>query len=113
MNANSANVRRAARLAAGLVLLASLAMAEYLMGAERIVIGTPSRGLFEFPAVVALRKGYYKDEGLEVDKVQMQPAIAVKALISGDIDYLLAWGSAVPPWQSATGQRSTYASRAA
>jgi NitT/TauT family transport system substrate-binding protein len=70
-------------------------MAEYLMGAERIVIGTPSRGLFEFPAVIALRKGYYKDEGLEVDKVQMQPAIAVKALISGDIDYLLAWGSAV------------------
>lgn len=95
MNVNSANVRRAARLAAGLVLLASLSMAEYLMGAERIVIGTPSRGLFEFPAVIALRKGYYKDEGLEVDKVQMQPAIAVKALISGDIDYLLAWGSAV------------------
>jgi NitT/TauT family transport system substrate-binding protein len=64
-------------------------------GAERIVIGTPSRGLFEFPAVVAMRKGFYKDEGLEADKVQMQPAIAVKALISGDIDYLLAWGSAV------------------
>ena len=64
-------------------------------GAERVAIGTPSRGLFEFPAVVAIRKGYYKDEGIEVDKVQMQPAIAVKALISGDIDYLLAWGSAV------------------
>ena len=28
------------------------------------VIGTPSRGLFEFPAVVAIRKGFYKDEGL-------------------------------------------------
>lgn len=63
--------------------------------AERVMIGTPSRGLFEFPAVVAIRKGFYKDEGLEADKVQMQPAIAVKALISGDIDYLLAWGSAV------------------
>jgi NitT/TauT family transport system substrate-binding protein len=63
--------------------------------AERIVIGTPSRGLFEFPAVVAIRKGFFKDEGLEADKVQMQPAIAVKALISGDIDYLLAWGSAI------------------
>ena len=25
----------------------------------------------------------------------MQPAIAVKALVSGDIDYLMAWGSAV------------------
>ena len=60
---------------------------------ERVMIGTPSHGLFEFPAVVALRKGFYRDEGLNADKVQMQPAIGVKALVSGDIDYLLAWGS--------------------
>jgi NitT/TauT family transport system substrate-binding protein len=60
---------------------------------ERVMIGTPSRGLFEFPVVVGLRKGFYRDEGLNADKVQMQPAIGVKALISGDIDYLLAWGS--------------------
>jgi len=65
------------------------------LAAERVMMGTPSRGLFEFPSVVAIRKGYYKDEGLDVDKVQMQPAIAVKALMTGDIDYLLAWGSAV------------------
>lgn len=63
--------------------------------AERIAIATPSRGLFEFPVVVAMRKGFYKSEGLEVDKIQMQPAIGVKALISGDVDYLLAWGSAL------------------
>ncbi len=65
------------------------------VAAERILLATPSRGLFEFPAVVAMRKGYYKDEGLDADKVQMQPAIAVKALIAGDVDYLLAWGSAI------------------
>src|SRR5262249_8281826 len=65
------------------------------IAAERITIATPSRGLFEFPSVVAIRKGYYKDEGLDVDKVQMQPAIAVKALITGDVDYLMAWGSAI------------------
>jgi ABC-type nitrate/sulfonate/bicarbonate transport system substrate-binding protein len=63
--------------------------------AERIAIATPSRGLFEFPVVVAMRKGFFKAEGLDVDKVQMQPAIAVKALVSGDVDYLLAWGSAL------------------
>jgi ABC-type nitrate/sulfonate/bicarbonate transport system substrate-binding protein len=78
-----------------MVLLAAGLVSPPAIGAERVAIGTPSRGLFEFPAVVAIRKGYYKDEGIEVDKVQMQPAIAVKALISGDIDYLLAWGSAV------------------
>jgi NitT/TauT family transport system substrate-binding protein len=60
---------------------------------ERVMIGTPSRGLFEFPVVVALRKGFFKDEGLNADKVQMQPAIGVKALVTGDVDYLLAWGS--------------------
>jgi NitT/TauT family transport system substrate-binding protein len=64
-------------------------------GAERVAIATPSRGLFEFPVVVAMRKGFFKDEGIDVDKIQMQPAVAVKALVSGDVDYLLAWGSAL------------------
>jgi NitT/TauT family transport system substrate-binding protein len=63
--------------------------------AERVAIATPSRGLFEFPVVVAMRKGFFKDEGIDVDKIQMQPAIGVKALVSGDVDYLLAWGSAL------------------
>ena len=63
--------------------------------AERITIATPSRGLFEFPVVVAMRRGFFKEEGIDVDKVQMQPALGVKALMSGDIDYLLAWGSAL------------------
>jgi NitT/TauT family transport system substrate-binding protein len=75
--------------------MAIVALPQKQAAAERIVIGTPSRGLFEFPSVVAIRKGFYKEEGLDTDKVQMQPAIAVKALISGDIDYLMAWGSAV------------------
>ncbi|TMA11715.1 MAG: ABC transporter substrate-binding protein [Deltaproteobacteria bacterium] len=66
-----------------------------LSAAERVMVATPSRGLFEFPVVVALRKGYFKDEGLEADKIQMQPQIAVKALVAGDVDYLLAWGSAL------------------
>jgi len=35
-----------------------------LLRAERIAIATPSRGLFEFPVVVSMRKGFYKSEGL-------------------------------------------------
>jgi NitT/TauT family transport system substrate-binding protein len=58
-------------------------------------MATPSRGLFEFPVVVAMRKGFFKDEGIEVEKVQMQPALGVKALMTGDVGYLLAWGSAL------------------
>lgn len=89
------NVRAALRLILSLVAAACLFLPSAPFAAEHVVMGTPSRGLFEFPTVVAMRKGFYRDEGLEVDKVQMQPAVAVKALMSGDIDYLLAWGSAV------------------
>jgi NitT/TauT family transport system substrate-binding protein len=78
-----------------LMLVVSLLGMPWSLHAERITIATPSRGLFEFPVVVAMRKGFYKSEGLDVDKIQMQPAIGVKALISGDVDYLLAWGSAL------------------
>src|SRR6476659_7433186 len=63
--------------------------------AERATIATPSRGLFEFPVVVAMRKGFFKDEGIDVQKVQMAPTLGVQALVAGDIDYLLAWGSAL------------------
>src|ERR1700750_1210569 len=78
-----------------IVLMLLLLLGGDAPAAERIAIATPSRGLFEFPVVVAMRKGFYRDEGIDVDKVQMQPAVGVKALISGDIDYLLAWGSAL------------------
>lgn len=61
--------------------------------AERVMMATPSHGLFEFPVVVAMRKGYFTDEGLDLRKVQMQPQITVKALVSGDVDYSLSWGS--------------------
>ena len=78
-----------------LLLTISLVSLPVTVRAERIAIATPSRGLFEFPVVVAMRKNFFKDEGIDVDKVQMQPALGVKALMSGDVDYLLAWGSAL------------------
>ena len=83
------------RVLAVLVASAILTTGDPAPAAERVTIATPSRGLFEFPVVVAMRKGFYRDEGIEVDKIQMQPAIGVKALMSGDVDYLLAWGSAL------------------
>jgi len=66
-----------------------------VLAAERVTLATPSHGLFEFPVVVAMRKGFFTDERIDIEKVQMQPALGVQALISGDVDYLLAWGSAL------------------
>ena len=67
----------------------------FCTAAERVMIATPSQGLFELPVVVAMRNGYFRTEGLEVQKIQIQPEIAVKALLAGEVDYVSAWGASV------------------
>jgi ABC-type nitrate/sulfonate/bicarbonate transport system substrate-binding protein len=59
------------------------------------MIATPGQGLFEMPFVAALRNGYFMTEGLEVYKLQVQPEFAVKALLAGEVDYVLAWDASV------------------
>ena len=63
--------------------------------AERVVIATPGPGLFELPIVVAIRNGYFRKEGLELHKIQIQPEIAIRALVAGEVDYILAWSASV------------------
>jgi len=63
----------------------------FCAAAEQVMIATPSRGLFELPVIVAMRNGYFRTEGLEVQKIQIQPEIAVKALLAGEVDYISAW----------------------
>lgn len=69
--------------------------AVFCVAGERVMIATPGKGLFEMPVVVAIRNGYFRKEGLEVQKVQIQSQIAVKALVAGEVDYILDWGSSV------------------
>ena len=66
-----------------------------LPAADRVMLASLSPGLFEFPVVVAMKKGFFRDEGLEVLKIQMQPQISVMALVAGDVDYSLSWGSSL------------------
>lgn len=77
------------------IALCALLFADCCVAAERVMIATPGRDLFEMPVVVAMRNGYFRKEGLEVYKVQIQPAIAVKALVAGEVDYTLDLGSSV------------------
>lgn len=61
--------------------------------AQRVVVTTPSTGLFEMPLIVALRRGFFTEEGLEVSRVQMAPPVSVAAVLSGEGDYTLSSGS--------------------
>lgn len=93
MRTHARNFRTLIFIFAALCVWLSLLAKYKVHAAERIMMGTPSRGLFEMPAVVAIQKGFFADEGLEVVKIQIQPQIGVKALIAGDVDYTLSWGS--------------------
>lgn len=55
---------------------------------EEIVIGYPSRSMTELPNHLAIRKGFYRYEGLEAKFVQAKSNILVAALGSGSMDYI-------------------------
>lgn len=59
------------------------------------MIATSGQGLFDLPVVAAMRNGYFTTEGLEVYKIQIRPEVAVKALLAGEVDYILAWDASV------------------
>jgi NitT/TauT family transport system substrate-binding protein len=77
------------------IALCALLFPDLCVAVERVIIATPTQGPLEMPVVVAMRNGYFRKEGLEVSKVQIQPEIAVKALVAGEVDYSLALGSSV------------------
>ena len=54
---------------------------------EVVHIGISTPGLYEIPTEIARRKGFYKDEGLDIRKVVMRTNLQVPALMAGELDY--------------------------
>ncbi|MBI4522328.1 MAG: ABC transporter substrate-binding protein [Deltaproteobacteria bacterium] len=75
------------------ILQLASALAPNRLLAERVIVGMSTVGLYEFPTEVARRKGFYEEEGLEVQKVSMKPDLIIKAAVAGDIDYSMVWGA--------------------
>src|ERR1041385_4300369 len=61
----------------------------------KILVSAPSKSLTWFPAALAKERGFYRDEGLDVDFVVMNPRLALQAVISGDATYTTALGSTI------------------
>ena len=61
--------------------------------ATKVLVSAPSKSLTWFPAFFAKEKGFYKEEGLDVDFVIMGPQLALQALVAGDVGYTTAMGS--------------------
>lgn len=63
---------------------------------EKVAISYQTTGFADFCVVAAKNKGFYKEEGLEVETPILASDVAVKALVGGsDIDYVTSWGSSI------------------
>src|SRR5688500_19875050 len=60
---------------------------------EVVHIGISTPGLYEIPTEIAQRKGFYKEEGLDVRKVVIRTTLQVAALMAGELDYSTVSGN--------------------
>lgn len=67
-----------------------------VLAAEKVVISYPSRTLTSFLVPeIARQKGFFLAEAIEANLIYVRGAIDIKALVTGDVDYAMASGSAV------------------
>ena len=71
--------------------------------AEKTIVSYPSRSLTSFIIPeIARQRGFYLAEGIEANLIYVRGAIDIKALVTGDVDYAMASGSAVSAFVAGT-----------
>lgn len=55
---------------------------------KRVLIGLPSMSLTDLPLAIAYKRGFYREEGLNVELIQIAGSPATAALVAGDVDYI-------------------------
>ncbi len=60
---------------------------------EKVRIGYSVGGLIPFPLIVAKENRFFEQAGFDVELINIPPTIAVTALISGDIQYVIFAGT--------------------
>ena len=55
--------------------------------ADKVRIAVPSRGGQFITLPLAQKKGFFKEEGLDAEMIQIRGVVAMTALVSGEVDY--------------------------
>jgi NitT/TauT family transport system substrate-binding protein len=65
----------------------------YTATLERVRVGYSVGGLIPFPVVVAKENNLFDQLGLEIELINIPPTLAVTALVSGDLQYVIFAGT--------------------
>ena len=89
-------------MAIHLILVCFLAVLGICPGAEgqglrKVHVAIPAVSPASTTFVVAKDRGYYREEGLEVEMIVMPSAIATQALIGGNVKFTTVGGAGLPP----------------
>jgi NitT/TauT family transport system substrate-binding protein len=63
--------------------------------ADKIRISVTNFNMSFLPSGLAVRRGFFREEGLEAEVIRMNANVAITALASGDTDYTMIFGSVV------------------
>ena len=66
-----------------------------LPAADKIRLSVTNFNMSFLPAGIAVKRGFFKEEGLEAEVIRMNANVAIAALAGGDIDYTMIFGSVV------------------
>jgi NitT/TauT family transport system substrate-binding protein len=80
-----------------LVIIVTLvcAGARFALAAERIRISVTNFNMSFLPSGLAVKRGFFREEGLDAEVIRMNANVAITALASGDTDYTMIFGSVV------------------
>ena len=97
MNTKAVAIRPSALLLVLLVQLVLFPTAQLARAAtrdlERLRIGYSVGGLIPFPLIVAKENRFFEQAGFAAELINIPPTIAVTALVSGDIQYVIFAGT--------------------
>jgi NitT/TauT family transport system substrate-binding protein len=80
--------RRKALAIVSIALLAAIALVDPAHAqAQKVRISISSRSNTSVPFYVAMSKGYFRDEGMDVEIIQANPRLGVMALMNGDVSF--------------------------
>ena len=63
--------------------------------ADKIRVSVTNYNMSYLAAGVAVERGFFKEEGLDVEIVRMNANVAMSSLISGDVDYTMIFASVI------------------